>query len=154
MKVTAGFFVPFGRWCAPLGAANVPAMTMGTRLDPWTLTTPSGDTTYQAFIEGDELFCEFEGGTLSYHARSIYDLHEWLVEQGDWVPLGAADEHSDATEGSVEAFGRSDGNPVGGWFGLRVGQRGQFGVYLPPVLERLGLAELEHGEHAARVRAI
>ena len=152
--MTAGFFVPFRPWCPPHGAATVPSMTMGTRLDPWTLTTPAGDATYQAFIEGDELICELEGATLAYHARSIYDLHEWLVEQDDWVPLGAADEHTGAPEGSVEEFGRSDANPVGGWFGLRVGQRGQFGVYLPPVLERLGLAELEHGEHAARVRAI
>ena len=34
--------------------------------------------------------------------------------------------------------------PVGGWYGLRNGCRGRFGMYLPPLLEALGLAEVTH----------
>jgi hypothetical protein len=91
---------------------------------------------------------------LSYHLRAIDDLHAWLKAQGDWVPLGAADEQKDAAEGTVEAWGRSADNPVGGWYGLRKGYRGRFGMYLPPLLEALGLAELEHNPRGNRIRAI
>ena len=83
----------------------------------------------------------------------VDDLHAWLREQGDWVPLGAADEQKPAPDGTVEAWGRSADNPVGGWYGLRKGYRGRFGMYLPPLLEALGLAELEHKPQNNRVRA-
>jgi hypothetical protein len=85
---------------------------------------------------------------------AIDDLHAWLREQGDWVDLGAADETKPAPEGSVEAWGRSPDNPVGGWFGLRKGYRGRFGMYLPPLLEALGLVELTHDARNNRVRAL
>jgi hypothetical protein len=78
----------------------------------------------------------------------------WLVERGDWVPLGAADEKKTAVQGTVEAWGRSAGNPVGGWYGLRNGYRGRFGMYLPPLLEVLGLVELTHEARNNQVRAI
>ncbi len=77
-----------------------------------------------------------------------------LRERGDWVPLGGADEGKPATEGSVEAWGRAEDNPVGGFYGLKKGLRGRFGVYVPPVLEALGLAELEHQPRNNRMRAI
>ncbi len=80
-------------------------------------------------------------------------MRAWLKEQGDWVPLGAADEQKSAADGTVEAFGRSGSNPVGGWYGLRKGYRGRFGMYLPPLLEALGLAELEHNPRNNRMRA-
>ncbi len=76
-----------------------------------------------------------------------------LVQRGDWVPLGGADEQKPAPEGSVEAWGRSEKNPAGGWYGLKKGLRGRFGVYVPPVLEILGLAEVEHGPKNNRMRA-
>jgi len=100
------------------------------------------------------LVCQVGSTTLRYHLRAIEDLHAWLLEQADWVDLGAADEQKPATEGTVEAWGRSADNPVGGWYGLRKGYRGRFGMYLPPLLEALGLVELTHDKRNNRVRAI
>ncbi len=91
--------------------------------------------------------------TLRYRPEAIDDLRAWLVAQADWVPLGAADEQKAAAEGTVEAFGRDPGNPVGGWYGLRKGYRGRFGMYLPPLLEALGMAELTHDARNNRMRA-
>jgi hypothetical protein len=100
------------------------------------------------------LVCQVGSTTLKYHLRAIDDLHAWLCEQDGWVPLGAADEKKPAAEGTVEAWGRSPGNPVGGWYGLRNGYRGRFGMYLPPLLEELGLAELTHGARNNQIRSI
>lgn len=120
----------------------------------WELTTPSGGATYTAHIDGDVLHCQVGATKLSYQARCVEDLHAWLKERGDWVPLGAADEQKPAKEGTVEAWGRSPDNPVGGWYGLRKGYRGRFGMYVPPVLEVLGLAEVEHLPRNNRMRAL
>lgn len=126
----------------------------GTREDPWQLRTAPGTSEYTMFREGDELVCQVGSTTLKYQARAIDDLAEWLRAQGDWVPLGAADEQKPAADGTVEAFGRAEDNPVGGWYGLRKGYRGRFGMYLPPLLEQLGMVELEHNPRNNRVRAI
>ncbi|MDT7548698.1 MAG: hypothetical protein QOE84_1092, partial [Actinomycetota bacterium] len=91
---------------------------------------------------------------LSYDARAIDDAVAWLKKQGDWVPLGAADEQKPAAEGTLEAWARSDMNPLGGWYGLRKGYRGRFGMYIPPLLEELGLVELEHNARNNRIRAL
>ena len=85
---------------------------------------------------------------------AVEDLQAWLRGQGDWVPLGSADENKPAAAGTVEEWGRSAENPVGGWYGLRKGYRGRFGMYLPPLLEALGLAELTHDARNNRVRAL
>jgi hypothetical protein len=98
--------------------------------------------------------CQVGSTTLRYHVRAIEDLHAWLVEQGDWVALGAADEGKPAAAGTVEAWGRSPDNPVGGWYGLRKGYRGRLGMYLPPLLEALGLAEVTHEPRNNSMRAI
>ncbi|WP_251444443.1 DUF6855 family protein [Microbacterium sp. USTB-Y] len=126
----------------------------GTAASPWRLRTAPGSSEYTMHRDGDELVCQVGSTTLKYQARSIEDLHSWLQAQGDWVPLGAADEQKPAAEGTVEAFGRAEDNPVGGWYGLRKGYRGRFGMYLPPLLERLGLVELEHNARNNRVRAL
>ena len=129
----------------------------GTREDPWVLKTPPGSSEYQMYrdesADPPALMCVAGKTTLSYRLRAIDDLHEWLKEQGDWVPLGAADEQKAAADGTVEAWGRSPDNPVGGWYGLKKGLRGRFGMYLPPLLEALGLAELEHNPRNNRMRA-
>jgi hypothetical protein len=91
---------------------------------------------------------------LRYHLRSIDDFHTMLKAHGDWMPLGSADEQKDAAEGTVEAWGRSAKNPVGGWYGLKKGLRGRFGMYVPPVLKLLGLAEVEEKPRGNRMRAI
>ncbi|SNY53142.1 DUF6855 family protein [Paractinoplanes atraurantiacus] len=133
-------------------------MAAGTRDDPWQLRTPPGSSAYS--IHRDEtvdppvLVCQVGSTKLAYHARAVEDLHAWLRERGDWVPLGAADEQKAAAEGTVEAWGRSADNPVGGWYGLRKGYRGRFGMYLPPLLEELGLAELTHEARNNRMRAV
>ncbi|MBN9156054.1 DUF6855 family protein [Microbacterium sp.] len=126
----------------------------GTAASPWRLRTAPGSSEYTMHRDGDELVCQVGSTTLRYQARAIEDLHSWLQAQGDWVPLGAADEQKPAAEGTVEAFGRAEDNPVGGWYGLRKGYRGRFGMYLPPLLERLGLVELEHNARNNRVRAL
>jgi hypothetical protein len=130
----------------------------GTPDDPWVLTTAPGTSQYS--MHRDEsadppaLVCQVGTTTLKYHLSAVDDLHAWLVAQGDWVPLGAADEKKDAADGTVEAWGRSADNPVGGWYGLRKGYRGRFGMYLPPLLEALGLAELTHEKRNNSVRAL
>lgn len=126
----------------------------GTPENPWQLRTAPGSSDYTMHRDGDELVCQVGSTTLRYQARAIEDLHSWLATQGDWVPLGAADEQKPAADGTVEAFGRAADNPVGGWYGLRKGYRGRFGMYLPPLLEHLGLVELEHNARNNRVRAL
>jgi hypothetical protein len=100
------------------------------------------------------IVCQVGGTKLLYDARAIDELHAWLKGQGDWVALGGADEQKPAPDGTVEAWGRSESNPRGGWYGLKKGLRGRFGVYMPPLLEALGLAELTHDAKNNRMRAI
>ena len=99
------------------------------------------------------IVCQVGKSTLLYDARAIDDLHAMLVEHGDWIELGSADEQKPAKDGTVEAWGRSADNPVGGFYGLKKGMRGRFGMYMPPLLEELGLAELEHNPRNNRMRA-
>ncbi len=131
-------------------------MSEGTAENPWNLTTPPGTSAYQAWREADGSALVVKVGTtvLRYQLRCIDDLHAMLKAHGDWMPLGGADEQKPAPEGSVEAWGRSESNPVGGWYGLKKGLRGRFGVYVPPVLEVLGLAEVEHNARNNRMRAV
>ena len=129
-------------------------MAAGSKDDPWRLTTAPGSSQYTMFIDGDELVCQVGSTTLKYQARAIDDLHAWLSGQRDWVDLGAADESKAAAEGTVEAWGRAESNPVGGWYGLRRGYRGRFGMYLPSLLEQLGRAELTHDARNNRMRAL
>ena len=100
-----------------------------------------------------QIVCQVGSTKLTYDARAIEDLHAWLKEQNDWVPLGAADEQKPAAEGTVEGWGRSESNPLRGWYGLRKGYRGRFGMYMPPLLEAVGLAELTHDAKNNRMRA-
>ncbi len=129
----------------------------GTKDDPWQLVTAPGTSAYTMYrdesADPPSLVCQVGSTRLAYHLRAIEDLAAWLKQQGDWVPLGAADEQKPAPEGSVEAWGRSAANPVGGWYGLRKGYRGRFGMYLPPLLEALELAELEHHPRNNQMRA-
>jgi len=131
---------------------------VGTKADPWKLNTPSGGSEYLAYRDEaaspPALVVQVAKTTLSYDLRCIEDLHAMLKQQGDWVPLGNADEGKPAADGSVEAWARSEANPVGGYYGLRKGYRGRFGNYVPPVLEALGLAEVEHNPRNNRMRAL
>ena len=130
----------------------------GTRQSPWELTTPSGSSQYQMYRDEaanpQALVCVVGKTELRYNLRAIEDLHAMLKQRGDWMPLGIADEQKPAAEGTVEAWGRSPSNPVGGWYGLKKGLRGRFGMYMPPLLEALGLAEVEHNPKNNRMRAL
>lgn len=126
----------------------------GTRENPWRLKTPPGSSEYTMYRDADRLVCQVGKTTLFYDARCLEDLPAMLREAGDWVLLGSADENKPAAPGTVEAWGRSPDNPVGGWYGLKKGLRGRFAMYVPPLLEKLGLVELEHQARNNRVRAL
>lgn len=130
----------------------------GTKEDPWKLKTPPGTGEYQMYrdesVDPQAIICQVGTTQLRYHLRAIEDLHAMLKAHGDWMPLGSADEQKPAAEGTVEAWGRSTDNPVGGWYGIKKGYRGRFGMYMPPLLEALGLAEVTHDARNNRMRAI
>lgn len=129
----------------------------GTPEIPWELKTPPGTSDFLAWrdstVDPPALVVQVGKTQLRYHLRCIEDLHAMLKAHGDWMPLGSADEQKPAAEGTVEAWGRSASNPVKGWYGIKKGLRGRFGMYVPPVLETLGLAEVEHNPKNNRMRA-
>lgn len=131
--------------------------TAGTKDDPWRLKTPPGSSEItlwrDAAANPPALVCVASGTELRYHLRAIDDLHAMLKAHGDWMELGSTDEQKDAKPGTVEAWARAPDNPVGGWYGLKKGFRGRFANYVTPVLEELGMVELEHGPRNNRVRA-
>ena len=130
----------------------------GTKEDPWKLKTPPGTSDYEMWRDDEAdppaLVCQVGKTQLRYHLRCIEDLHAMLVAHGDWMPLGSADEQKPAAEGTVEAWARSPDNPVGGWYGLRKGYRGRFGMYVPPLMAELGLAEVEQKPRSNSMRAL
>jgi hypothetical protein len=130
----------------------------GTPEDPWLLTTPPGKSEFEAYRDlaatPPVLVVQVGSTELRYDLRCIDDLHAMLTARADWMPLGNADEQKPAAPDTVEAWGRSTENPVGGWYGLKKGLRGRFGNYIPPVLEVLGLAEVEHNARNNRMRAL
>ena len=138
--------------------AQAPFSGSGTADDPWVLLTPPGSSEFAMHrdesAEPPALVCQVGKTQLRYHLRCVEDLHAMLTAHGDWMPLGSADEQKPAAEGTVEAWGRSADNPVGGWYGMKKGLRGRFGMYVPPVLEALGLAEVEHNARNNRMRAL
>ncbi len=138
--------------------AGANAGNAGTRENPWLLKTPSGGSEFQAYRDESlvppALVIQVGKTELRYHLRCLDDLHAMLKARGDWMPLGSADEQKPAAEGTVEAWGRAAGNPVGGWYGLKKGLRGRFGMYVPPVMEALNLAEVEHNPKNNRIRAL
>ena len=130
----------------------------GTKENPWMLKTPPGTSEYKMYkdetLTPPAIVCIVGTTELRYDLRAIKDLHEMLQKHGDWMELGSADEQKEAKEGTVEAWGRSPKNPIGGWYGLKKGLRGRFGMYMPPLLETLGLAEVEHNPRNNRMRAL
>jgi hypothetical protein len=130
----------------------------GTKEDPWVLKTPPGKSEYQVYkdetLDPPALVCVVGKTILSYQLRCLDDLHQMLTEHGDWMLLGSTDEGKPAKDGTIEAWARSADNLVGGWYGLKKGFRGRFANYVPPVMEALGLAEVEHNARNNRMRAI
>ncbi|MEO7995958.1 MAG: DUF6855 family protein [Gemmatimonadaceae bacterium] len=128
-----------------------------TKSDPLVLNTPPGTSEFTMHADEKDgkriLVCTVGKTVLHYDARCLDDLHAMLKRRGDWMELGGADEQKPARDDTVEAWGRSADNPIGGWYGLKKGLRGRFGVYVPPLMEALGLAELEHNAKNNRMRA-
>lgn len=133
------------------------AKGIGTKEKPWELKTPSGLSGFQAFrdeLSRPPVLVVTVGSTvLHYQLRCLEDLRAMLKAHGDWMPLGSADEQKPATPGTVEAWARASTNPVGGWYGLKKGLRGRFANYVPPVMEAIGWAEVEHLPKNNRMRA-
>ena len=129
----------------------------GTKENPWKLKTPPLTSAYEMYkdeMDGKEVIvCVVGKTTLLYDYRCLTDLHDMLKKHGDWMELGSADEQKPAKEGTVEAWARSEKNPVGGWYGLKKGLRGRFGMYVPPLMEKLGLAEVTHDPRGNKMRA-
>ena len=130
---------------------------MGTKEKPTHLKTPPGTSEFTMHVEEKDgmeiLVCTVGKTVLHYQYRCLADLHAMLKKHGDWMELGSADEQKPAKEGTVEAWGRSSKNPVGGWYGLKKGLRGRFGMYIPPLMEALELAELTHEAKGNKIRA-
>ncbi len=132
-------------------------MEKRTKENPWKLRTPPGTSEFEMYMDekdGKEIIVCVVGKTiLHYDARCISDLQKMLKKRGDWMELGSKDEKQETNEGTVEHWGRSSGNPVGGWYGLKKNFRGRFAMYVPPLMEELGLAELEHNAKNNRMKA-
>jgi hypothetical protein len=141
-----------------MATAKAKAGGDGTKAKPWKLKTPPGTSEYQMYRAEDAdppaIVCVVGTTELRYHLSAIEDLHAMLKKHGDWMPLGSADEQKPAAECTIEAWGRSPKNPVKGWYGLKKGLRGRVGMYMPPLLEALGLAEVTHDAKNNRMRAI
>jgi hypothetical protein len=131
--------------------------TVGTKENPWKLKTPPLSSDYEMYFDEKDgmavIVCVVGKTTLLYDRRAIDDLHAMLKKRDEWVDLGSADEQKLAKDNTVEEWGRSASNPIGGWYGLKKGLRGRFGMYMPPLLETLGLAEVEHNVRGNRMRA-
>jgi len=129
----------------------------GTKENPWKLKTPPMTSDYEMYKDEKDgkkvIVCVVGKTILLYDFRCLEDLHGMLKKHGDWMELGSADEQKPAKEGTVEAWGRSASNPIGGWYGLKKGLRGRFGMYIPPLMEKLGLAELTHDAKGNKMRA-
>ena len=130
---------------------------IGTKENPIKLKTPPLSSEYTMHVDekdGKEiLVCTVGKTVLHYDFRCLDDLHVMLKKHSDWMELGSADEQKPAKEGTVEAWGRSEKNPVKGWYGLKKGLRGRFGMYIPPLMETLGLAEVTHEAKCNKMRS-
>jgi hypothetical protein len=141
----------------PSGEARMAGFSgQGTKADPWRLKTPSLQSDFEAWRDeaASALVVQVGKTELRYQLRCLDDLRVMLKARGDWMALGSADEQKTAAEGTVEAWGRSPDNPAGGWYGTKKGLRGRFANYVPPVMEALGLAEVEHNAKGNRMRAV
>lgn len=130
----------------------------GEKDDPWTLKTPPLTSEFQAWrdeaAQPPALFIQVGATRLSYRLACLEEAHAMLLARGDWMELGTADEGKPVKPGTLEAWARDPANPAGGYYGLRKGYRGRFANYVPPVMEALGLVELEHNARNNRVRAL
>src|SRR6201993_2848647 len=133
------------------------AKELGTKKSPWALKPPplSSDFTMHKDVKDgkDILVCTVGKTVLHYAYRCIADLHVMLKKNGDWMKLGSTDKQKPAKECTVGEWGSSEKIPVSGWYGLKKGLRGRFRMYLPPLMEKLGLAEVTHEAKGNKMKA-
>ena len=133
-------------------------MEKRTKDNPWKLKTPPQTSEYEMYIDEKDgieiIVCTVGKTILHYDYRCLSDLHGMLKKHADWMELGSKDEKQETKEGTVEHWGRSPGNPIGGWYGLKKNFRGRFGMYIPPLMEQLGLAEVEHNARNNRMKVL
>ncbi len=150
--------VPQRQVCIVKTMEKDPSELPGMPRNPWRLKTPDGKTDFKAFrapsANPPAIVVRVGTKELRYHLRCLDDLYEMLKANGDWVPLGGAAEHVQVGAGSVEAWARSPHNPVGGWYGLEKGSRGDFAVYVPPIMKTLNLAEMDDAAGECRMKAV
>jgi hypothetical protein len=130
---------------------------IGTKEKPMALKTPSLTSEFTMHTDvkdgKDVLVCTVGKTVLLYDYRCLDDLHVMLKQHGDWMELGSADEQKPAKEGTIEAWARSSKNPARGWYGLKKGLRGRFAMYVPPLMEKLKLAEVTHDPKGNKMKA-
>lgn len=131
---------------------------IGTKDKPLELKTPPGTSSYTMHVDEKDgttiLVCTVGKTVLYYDLRCIDDLASMLKQHSDWMLLGSKDENLETKEGTVEHWARSKENPIGGWYGLKKNFRGRFAMYVPPLMEHLGLAEVEHNARDNRMRSL
>ena len=131
---------------------------IGTKDKPLELKTPPGTSSYTMHVDEKDgttiLVCTVGKTVLYYDLRCIDDLASMLKQHSDWMLLGSKDENLETKEGTVEHWARSKENPMGGWYGLKKNFRGRFAMYVPPLMEHLGLAEVEHNARDNRMRSL
>lgn len=131
-------------------------MEQGTEKNPWKLRTLSGDSEYSMYRDyisrREVIVCVVGNTTFHYDYNCLLDLHTLLKEKGDWIELGSTDEHTEAKQNTIEAWARSEKNPIGGWYGLKQGSRGNFGAYIAPLMVELGLAEITNDRESKKIR--
>ena len=132
------------------------AKKIGSKDKPVELQTPPGTSNFTMHVEEKDgnniLVCTVGKTILHYDLRCIEHLTTMLKAHGDWMLLGSKDEKQETEAGTVEHWARSEDNPVGGWYGLKKNFRGRFAMYVPPLMEHLGLAEVEHNAKNNRIR--
>ncbi len=130
---------------------------IGSKEKPLRLKTPPQSSEYTMHVDEKEgleiLVCTVGSTVLHYDIRCLNDLHSMLKKHGEWMELGSKDEKQETKERTVEHWGRSASNPVGGWYGLKKNFRGRFGMYIPPLMEALGFAEVTHEKRGNQMRA-
>ena len=90
--------------------------------------------------DGKEIIvCTVGTTALHYDYQALADLHKMLQEHGDWMELGSKDEKQEAVEGTVEYWARSSKIQSADGTDFKKGFRGRFAMYIPPLMEELGL---------------
>jgi hypothetical protein len=119
----------------------------GTKENPWNLTAYALNRNYEIYKDEDNgqeiLVCKIGKCVFHYDYRCITDLYCFLHKEGQWLKVGAVDEKKKPEEGTIEAWARSQNNPIGEWYGLNEGHRGNFGMFVPPLMKHLRLAEVD-----------